>query len=114
MKININIRKSTKKQQKYHIIYKEKINITTSGKEMKKNASTTTKEISSQDEEKNARTKAVKPKAFNLPSQILPWYQTNILSNGLKFTTTTRHNNIALTSNIQNYTDRMQFAEFFQ
>ena len=33
---------------------------------------------------------------------------------GLKFTPTPKRNNIGLKSNIQNYTLRLQLAEFFQ
>ena len=41
-------------------------------------------------------------------------YQTNILLQDLKFTPTSKRNNIELKSNIQNYSRRMQLAEFFQ
>ena len=41
-------------------------------------------------------------------------YQTNILLWGLKFTPTPKPNNIELKSNKQNYTLRLQLAEFFQ
>ena len=70
--------KINKKQQNC-INYKEKIDITTKGNEMKKNASTTTKEMSNEDKEKNAGTEIVKPKIFNLSSKTLSRYQTNIL-----------------------------------
>ena len=71
--------KINKKQQQNCINYKEKIDITTKGNEMKKNASTTTKEMSNEDKEKNAGTEIVKPKIFNLSSKTLSRYQTNIL-----------------------------------
>ena len=77
---------------------------------MKKSASTTTKEVSNKDEEKNARTQIVKPKIFNLSSKTLSRYQTNILLRGLKFTPTPKRNNIELKSNIQNYTRRLRLA----
>ena len=50
---------------------------------MKKSASTTTKEMSNKDKEKNARTEIVKPKIFNSSSKTLSRYQTNILLRGL-------------------------------
>ena len=50
---------------------------------MKKSASTTAKEMSNKDKEKNARTEIVKPKIFNLSSKTLSRYQTNILLRGL-------------------------------
>ena len=71
--------KINKKQQQNCINYKEKIDITTKGNEMKKNASTTTKEMSNEDKEKNAGIEIVKPKIFNLSSKTLSRYQTNIL-----------------------------------
>ena len=80
---------------------------------MKRSASTTTKEMPNKDEEKNARTKIVKLKIFNLSSKTLYRYQTNILLRGLKFTLTPKRNNIELKSNIQNYTRRFRLAEFF-
>ena len=42
-----------KKHQKNHINYKEKINITTEGNDMKKSPSTATKGMSNEDKEKN-------------------------------------------------------------
>ena len=46
--------------------YKEKINSATKGIEMKKSASTSTKEVSNGDKEKNAGTEIVKGKGFRL------------------------------------------------
>ena len=81
---------------------------------MKKCATTTTKEMSNQDEEKNDRTQIVKPKILNLLSKTFSSYQINILLRGLKFTPTPNRNNIELKSNIQNYTRWLWLAEFFQ
>ena len=114
MSINIKIIKSTKKQQKNRINYKEKVNTTTKGNDMKKSPSTTTKEMSNEDKEKKTGTEIIKPKIFNLSSKTLSKYQTNILLRGLKFTSTPKRNNIELKSNIQNYTRRLRLAEFFQ
>ena len=50
---------------------------------------------------------------FNLSSETLSRYQTNILLRGLKFSHTTKSNNTELKSNIQNYTRRLRLAEFF-
>ena len=86
--------KINKNQPKNCISYKEKINNTTKGNEMKKSASRTTKEMSTQDEEKNARTQIVKPRRFNLSSKTLFRYQTNILLCGWKFIPTPNRNNI--------------------
>ena len=80
---------------------------------MKKSASTTTKEMSNEDEEKNTGTEIVKPKIFNLSSKTLSRYQTNVLLRGLKFTPSPKANNIELKSNIQKYTRRLRLAEFF-
>ena len=55
-----------------------------------------TKEMSSQDEEKSAKTQIVKPKIFKLPRKKLSRYQTNILLRSLKTTPTTKRNNIEL------------------
>ena len=49
-----------------------------------------------------------------LSSKTLSKCQTNILLRGLKFIPTTKHNNIELKSNIQNYTRRFRLAEFYQ
>ena len=81
---------------------------------MKKSASTTTKGMSNEDNEKSTGTEIVKPKIFNLSSKTLSRYQTTILLRGLKFTPTPKRNNIELKSNIQNYTRRLRLAEFFQ
>ena len=81
---------------------------------MKKSATTTTKEMSNQDEEKNGRTQIVKPKIFNLLSKTFSRYQINILLRGLKFTPTPNRSNIELKSNIQNCTRWLWLAEFFQ
>ena len=94
--------------------YKEKINNTTKGNEMKKRTSTRTKEMSKQDEEKNPRTQIVKPKIFSLSSKTLARYPTNVLLRGLKFTPTPKPNNIELKSNTQTYTRRLRLAEFLQ
>ena len=80
------------------------MNNITKGNDMKKCATTTTKEMSNQDEEKNDRTQIVKPKISNLLSKTFSSYQINILLRGLKFTPTPNRNNIELKSNIQNYT----------
>ena len=93
---------------------KEKIKNTTKRNEIKKSASTTTKEMSNQDEEKNTRIQIAKLKIFNLSSKILATYETNVLLRGLKFTPTLKRNNIKLKSNIQRYTCRLRLAEFFQ
>ena len=55
MTINLEITKPTKNYENF-INYKENINTTTKGNETKEGASTTWKEISNIDEEKNART----------------------------------------------------------
>ena len=94
--------------------YKEKINTTTKGSEMKKRASITPKEMSNGNKEKNAKTKIVKPEILNLSIKMLSRYQTNILLRGLKFTPTPKRNDIKLKPNIQNYTRRLRLAEFFQ
>ena len=91
-------------------MHKEKIDTTTEGNEMEKSTSTTTKEMSNKDKEKNAGTEIVIPKIFNSSSKTLPRYQTNILLRGLKFTPTPKRNNIELKSNKQNYTCRMRLA----
>ena len=52
--------------------------------------------MSSQDEEKSAKTQIVKPKLFKLPRKKLSRYQTNILLRSLKTTPTTKRNNIEL------------------
>ena len=114
MNINIKIIKSTKNNNKNRINYKEKINTTTKGNDMKKSASTTTKGMSNEDKEKNIGTEIVKPKIFNLSSKTVSRYQTNILLRGLKFTPSPKRNNIELKSNIQNYTRRLRLAGFFQ
>ena len=80
---------------------------------MKKSASTTTKEMSNEDKEKNADTETVKPKIYNFSSKTLSTDQTNIFFRGLKFTPTPKRNNIELKSNIQNYKSRLRLAEFF-
>ena len=56
----------------------------------------------------------LKNRLSNLSSKRFSRYQTNILLRGLKFTPTTKHNNIELKSNIQSYTHKLRFAEFFQ
>ena len=70
--------------------------------------------MSDKDKEKKPGTEIVKPKIFNLSSKTLSRYQTNILLRGLKLTPTPKRNNIELKSNIENYTRRLQLAEFFQ
>ena len=67
-----------------------------------------------QDEEKNPSAQIVRPKIFILQSKTLSRYHTNILLHGLKFTPTSKRNNIEFKSNIENYTRRLQLAEFFQ
>ena len=62
MDINIKIIKSTKKIKKNCINYKEKINTTTKGNDMRKSASTTTKKMSNKHKEKNTGTETLKPK----------------------------------------------------
>ena len=95
MNINIKIIKSTKKQQQNCINYKQKINTTTKGNDMKNSVSTTTKGKSNEDKEKNTGTEMVKPKIFNLSSKTFR-YQSNILLRGLKFTPTPKRNNMNL------------------
>ena len=104
-----------KKQQNW-IIYKERNIYYYEKKWNEKSASTTAKEISNEDKEKNAGTEIVKPKIINLSSKTLSRYKTNILLRRLKFTPTPERNNIELKSNIQNqnYTHRLRLAEFFQ
>ena len=70
--------------------------------------------MSNQNEEKNPRTKIVKPKIFNLSSKTLSRYQTGILLHDLKITPTPNRNNIELKSNIQNYTRILRLDKFFQ
>ena len=98
----------------HKLYYKEKINTTTKGKEMKNCASTTTKEMLNEDKEKNARTQIVKSKIFTLSSKMFSRYQDNILFRILKFTPTSKRNNIELKCNKQNYTCKLRSAEFFQ
>ena len=74
---------------------------------MKKIASTTTKERSNQDEDKNARIQIIKSKIFNVSSKTLARYQANIFLRGLKFTPVSKRNNIELKSNIQNYNHKL-------
>ena len=81
---------------------------------MKKSASTATKGMSNDDNEKSTGTEIVKPKMFNFSSKTLSRYQTTIFLRGLKFTPTPKRNNIELKSNIQNYTRRLRLAEFIQ
>ena len=81
---------------------------------MKKSASTATKGMSNESNEKSTATEIVKPKIFNLSGKTLSRHQTNILLRGLKFTPTYKRNNIGLKSNIQNFTRRMRLPEFFQ
>ena len=64
-------------------------------------STSTTKEMSNKDKEKNAGTEIVIPKIFNSSSKTLSRYQTNILLRGLKFTPTPKRNNIELKSNKQ-------------
>ena len=65
-----------------------------------KSASTTIKEMLNLDKEKNARTKIVKPKIFNLSDKMFSRYQANNLLRGLKFTPTPKCNNTELKSKI--------------
>ena len=67
-----------------------------------------------QDEDKNTRMQIAKPKIFNLWRKTLSRYQNNILLRRLKFTASSKYNNIVLNSNIKNYTRTLQLAEFFQ
>ena len=113
MNINIKITKSTKNNNKNRINNKENLNTTKKGNEIKKAASTTTKELPNKDKEKNARTEIVKPKIFNLLSKKLSRYQTNILLRGLKCIPTPKRLK-EIKSNIQNYTRRLRLEEFFQ
>ena len=80
---------------------------------MKKSASTTTKGMPNEDNEKRTGTEIVKPKTFNLSNKTLSRYQTTILLRGLKFIPTPKRNNIELKFSIQSYTRRLRFAEFF-
>ena len=91
--------KINKKQQKNCLNYEEKTNTTTNRNYMKKSASTTTKGMSNEDNEKSTGTEIVKPKIFNLSSKTLSRYQTAILLCSLKFTPTPKRNNIELKSN---------------
>ena len=66
--------KINKKQQKSCIDYREKINTTTTGHEIKKSASTTTKEMPNEGKGKNTITEIVKPEIFNLLRKTLSRY----------------------------------------
>ena len=91
--------KINKKQQKNCLNYEEKTNTTTNRNYMKKSASTTTKGMTSKDNEKSTGREIPKSKTFNLSSKTLSKYQTTILLSGLKLTPTPKHNNIELKSN---------------
>ena len=69
--------------------------------------------MSNENKWKNTGTEIVKPKIFNLSSETLFMYQTNILLRSLKFSSTPI---IIWNSNLtyKNYTRRMRLAEFFQ
>ena len=107
-------RKINIKTEKNCIDFKEKINATTKGNDMKKSAFKATKGMSNKEKEKNTGKKIVKPKMFNLSIKTLSRYQTYILLQGLQFTQTHERFNIELKYNIQNYTRRLRLAEFFQ
>ena len=77
------------------------MNATTKANEMKKNASTTKKEMSNRDKEKNIRTEILKPNIFDLSSKSLSRYRINTLLCDLKFTPTPKCNNIEVKSNKQ-------------
>ena len=55
------------------------MNATTKANEMKKNASTTKKEMSNRDKEKNIRTEILKSNIFDLSSKSLSRYRINTL-----------------------------------
>ena len=59
----------------------------------RKVTSTTTKEKSKEDKDKNAGTEIVKLKVFHLSSKTLSSYPTKIFLRGLKFAPTPKHNN---------------------
>ena len=77
---------------------------------MKKNASTTKKEMSNRDKEKNIRTEILEPNIFNFSSKRLSRYRINTLLCDLKFTPTSKCNNIEVKSSKQNYMGRLRLA----
>ena len=81
---------------------------------LKKSASTTTKGISNEDNEKCTGTEIDKPRIFTLSSKMLSTYQTTILLRDLRFIPTPKRNNIELKSKIQNYTRKLRLAEIFE